>query len=450
MTIAVLTLPSLGWREAVEEQRNLNTQKGGGTVRSGKTVPPSESAEYVLQKLYHEKADVTELHLSNGAVVVLKPIHDGSGIITLEAVSPGGLTALEKHERIYAAIAPFVCIKPLRLQRTIDAAGERISGRAEKENWETFFSELAGCFEEPVLADSEFREGADRLSRLLLEHDETPADQLLRIIATELRIEGIPAYELDSGILENLNRDLLGKILSDRFSGADDFTFVLCGDFSVKEIEPYIRRFIASLPAGRAPEQWERAEDGPVSSGERIRSEAESGSRAAGALLFNGEYDWSPRANLVLKSITVMLEIHLRDSLSGFDTGGGESNIILRYSRYPQERYAAGVVFETETAAAEAFITALRREIELFCANGPSQGLVREVLERQRVERKEALDDAGFWKAELVKAYIHSYDPDEIAAFDRLLTEAEEADFSAECVRYVGGEALDLIVFPPR
>jgi zinc protease len=449
ISVVVCAAPARGWREAIEEQKNTVIQKEGGTVTSENTVSPTESAEYVLREIYYEKAGVTEQHLSNGGVIVMKPIRDGSGIITLEAVSPGGLAAAGKADRLSAALAPFLCAQTVRLQRSVGTVSERIRGRAEKQHWEALFVELSACFEESVLTGSDFDEAVDRLSAVLFDKEETPVDRLRTTINRSIGFEDFTAGELQKDALQNIKRDIVCRILNERFSGADDFTFIFTGDFSPADIEPYIRRFIAPLPAGNAEEQWPRAEDGMQPSDERRRLTAASGSKAAGALLFYSDYSWSRRTNLILECIRDMLAIRFRQSLPGFDDGGSQADTILRYSRYPRQRYVFGVAFETDPPAAEEFSALLRSEIDRFCKTGPSPQAVRELRAQRNSEWNADLKEIGFWKAELLKAYIHSYEPPEILAFERLLNEMEEIDFKAECRRYIGSASiLDLIVMP--
>jgi zinc protease len=151
-----------------------------------------------------------------------------------------------------------------------------------------------------------------------------------------------------------------------RFADASDFTFIFVGSVNADELEPYLKTYLATLPATGRKESWKdtgmRFFRGKQE--ELVRAGLEQKSLAA--LLFTGSFAWSPEEVFALNVLEDYLDLRLREVLREDKGGTYGASVQANAYRYPVGEYSLGVYFgASPDNVAELSQTALRAIAEI-------------------------------------------------------------------------------------
>src|SRR3970282_580220 len=115
--------------------------------------------------------------------------------------------------------------------------------------------------------------------------------------------------------VDQWNLDKSVAFYKDRFADASDFTFVFVGSFDLATMKPLVERYLGGLPSTGRKETWKdvgiRYPTGVVEK----RGEKGVEPKSSAALVFTGEFEWSPPQRTVMRALGDVLEARLREKL---------------------------------------------------------------------------------------------------------------------------------------
>src|SRR5262249_37429659 len=128
-----------------------------------------------------------------------------------------------------------------------------------------------------------------------------------------------------------------------RFADASAFTFVFVGSFQLDAIRPLVETYIASLPATHAGEKWrDRAIEAPrgvltrtVQKGVAPKSEV--------AIVFNGPFEYDERHVFLLRTMTLLLQSRLTDTIRQELGGTYSITASPTASKAPRQQYTVRI-----------------------------------------------------------------------------------------------------------
>jgi zinc protease len=383
--------------------------------------------------------NVTELKLSNGVRVILKPTSFKNNEIIFNAYSPGGTSLYPDVDFQSATNAASLIAaggigdfdadmlrqklsgKSASVGPYISERGEGISGYSDTKELETALQLTYLYFTSPrkdtAVFNSIVSRGKAAFENAVRRPEKVFADTLSAILSNN-NIRRKPAGLAE---LEQLNLDKSFEIYKDRFSDASDFTFVIVGNFDLAKIKPLLAQYLGALPStGRK----ETAKDLHIQiPAGVIKKTVYSGSenKATVQLVLSGDYLYSEANKDKLEAIKYILGLRMLDRLREQEGGVYSPSVSLTSSRTPRSRYAFFIGFGCSPANVEKLVAAAWEEIAKLKANGPSAEDVAKFKAEQKVGIKNALETNRFWLSYLSNQYQEQYDLKEILNFDTVL-----------------------------
>ena len=217
----------------------------------------------------------TELKLSNGATVLLKPTDFKADEVRLQAFSKGGesLYGAEDYSNLkvfdevigYSGIGNFssneltkaLAGKEVNADATMGLTQQYVTAHSTPKDLETMFQMMYLYFTAINKDEKQFQNLMTTLDMQLKNMSLNP-QMVFSDSLSETMYSHNPRFSvLKAEDLPNVNYDRILQIAAERFKNAGQFTFVIVGNFDEQQIRPYIEQYVAALPAtGEKPENF--------------------------------------------------------------------------------------------------------------------------------------------------------------------------------------------------
>jgi zinc protease len=372
---------------------------------------------------------VTELTLSNGAKVVLKPTTFKNNEISISAISKGGASLYSNEDYLSASNATSVALfggvgnydlnslqkelsgKQVSISPSIGQYSEGISGGTTPKDLPTAFQLIYGYFTEPRKDTSMFKMLQQQLYASLLNKGKDPGsvfgDSVNYIMGNynprrkPLTIERLNEIQLDKAF----------DVYKDRFADAGDFIFTFVGNFKVDSIKPYIEKYIASLPSTGRQETWKdvgiRYPSGIVNKVIKKGQENKSSVR----ITFTGMTQYSDLEATQLDQVAKILEIRLREVLREDQGGVYGVGVDANINREPVNSYGITISFGCAPENVDKLVNLAMKEVQALKENGPSQVNVDKVVAEDVRSMQTGVTSNAYWLYNLQQKYYHNEDP---------------------------------------
>lgn len=414
-----------------------------GTVASTKTLP---------------ELDVTELTLSNGLKVVLKPTEFKNDQILLSAYSPGGTSLYPLEDHFSAEFASNIIResgvkdfsttdlqkllsgKTVNLSPYIGTLKEGFSGGTTPKDLETMFQLVNLYFTEPRKDEESFASFINKNKGIYQNLLSNPryyySDTLSKIMTSNHpRGGGYPTAE----DFDEIDFNRVFEIYNDRFKDASDFTFFLVGNFDIDEITPLLETYLGSLEDIDRQESWEdlgiRPPEGLVDA--KVVKGTEPQSTVTIKFSEKKPYDrlkayyWSSFAEVV----NLKLIEQLREEKGGVYSAGSRASASL----FPYEHYEFNVGFPCAPENVDDLTQTVFSIIEEIQENGISDEDMQKIKETQRRIRDENMEKNSYWLNALESYYYRGIEPEEFLDFEERVK-----SLSAKDIQAVSNELIDM------
>jgi zinc protease len=402
------------------------------SVGSGPLVDPMPTPGSITQEGERKEISVTELRLSNGARIILKPTDFKNDEIVMSAFSEGGTSLLADSDIIPAATATAIVdqgglgnFNLLTLQKklagTIAGATPHISeleqgfsGSSSVKDLETMFQLVYLYFTAPRKDSSAFLSYKQRLYGILQNRNDRPEAAYSDTISVTMSQHNPRSRPWSMAMLNELNLDKSYRIYRDRFADAGEFTFLFVGSFTMDQIKPLLAKYIAPLPSAHRNEHWRDLGISPPKG--VIEKEVDRGvePKSEISLIFTGPFAWSPEHRYAMSSMGDVLSIKLREALREDKGGTYDVSVNPGTAEYPQSRYTLSISFGCDPARLAELTQLAFAVIDSVKRFGVDSLTLAKVKEQQRREREVGLKENGFWLSYLEYYYDHGEDPGQI------------------------------------
>lgn len=411
----------------------------------------------VIAEAYEEEYGITELSLSNGVKVFLKPTDFKNREILLSAYSPGGVSAVSDENYVSAMLLPSIISvsgvgdfsatelqkllagKQVSLNPSVSNIVEGFSGSATPEDLETLLQLVYLYMTSPRKDRDAYTSLQSRYQALVANRSRQPeavySDRMQELIS-----QGhYRRRPLSSELLNEMDLDAAYRVYNDMFTDAGDFTFFLAGNFQPELIKPLLNKYIGSLPSSGGGEHW-RDEGVRFPSGivkENIYAGIEPKSRVS--VVFGGPLEWSYKRDHLFDSLIRVLDITLRELMREEISGTYDVGVSGDFGPFPGEDYRLQIYFGCEPERAEELTGVLFDELKRTAAEAPSEDVIEKVREQQRTAFEDALEENRFWLSVMQEADLLDLSYDTVLDIDTLINEV-----TPENVRQTAAEVLDL------
>lgn len=384
-----------------------------------------------------EEIGLTELTLSNGVRVFLKPTDFKNDEVLLAGFSDGG-TSLAPLERLIPALTATSVVQEGgigefdRNQLTRVLSGkiasatamigeleEGVSGNASPRDLETMFQLAYLRFTAPRKDTTAFQAYATRMRGMIENRSARPESALDDTLQVTLAGYHPRRRPVTLETLDALDLDWSYQFYRERFADASGFTFILVGAFSPDSIKDLVLTYLGGLPSTFRDERWR--DIGVRSPTSVVRKEITGGleQKAQARIVFTGDFIWNQENRTRFNVLAEVLRIKLRQNVR--EEKGGTYGVSVGGApiHFPRPQYRLTVGFGCAPARVAELLGEVMATIDTLRATGPDQQTLDGVKEAFRRDRETSLKQNSFWLGALQMLIANGEDPRAIMDFDR-------------------------------
>lgn len=402
----------------------------------------------VISKTKNTLLGTTELKLSNGVTVTLKPTDFKDDEILMSATRPGGKSnygVADKFNIEYAAqvvgamgIGEFsptdlrkaLAGKTVAVSPRISPITEGVNANSSVKDLETMFQLTYLYFTAPRKDTSLFRSYIQRLqsqyANLMANPQAVFVDTVYKVFFKNdpLMPVVVPHSEYFSKV--NLDRSL--DIYKERFGDVNGMNFVLVGSFKEEQILPYIEKYIASLPATR--KQFSFVDNKVRSLGGKHSLTLHKGKEAksliiamyAGAAPYSEDLDLKTQAMSEVLNIRIIEE--LREKIQGIYGGGTNAGL----EKYPRGEYSFVLQLPCGPEKVDTLLKAVKHEFALLAKNGPEESYLKKVKQQWIEQYKTGIKQNNVWLNQLLQFKAQGGDPKRFIDYEQYVNKLTPKD----------------------
>lgn len=392
----------------------------------------------IINEETNDELGITQLTLSNGIKVYLKPTKFKNDQVLLQAYSPGGKSQVGMNDYYSASVAGSVVDdagiadfdavalqkklsgKMINISPYIGTMTEGFSGSYSPEDMETFFQLINLYFTSPRKDDKAFQSYIIKLKEQIKNAKLDPASSFRDTINTVMSSYNPRSNPWTEKLINKINYDKAFSFYKDRFADASDFTFIFVGNFKMDAIKGLIMKYIASLPALHRKEKGKdvgmRYPKGYVYK-ELHKGKADKSSIR---LSFTGPFIWNRENRYEIQSLIQVLNIKMREKIRE-DKGGTYG--IYSYavpSKYPIQRYRLDIGFGAKPARVKDLISTLKTLLKDIKTNKVDDSYIEKVKEIQIRQRETNLKKNSYWLRHIYNDLYNGDDMSDILHSDKL------------------------------
>lgn len=400
-----------------------------------------------------DSLDVTELQLSNGARVIIKPTDFKNDEILLSAFSPGGTSLVPDSNYIAAAscipiiresgLGEFTKIalnkklagKVVSVNPGLGELTEQFSASASPKDLETMFQLIYLYFTTPRRDSSAYLSYRNKMLTTLANRNVDPFAAFNDTVSATLSQHHFRARPWSVELLDEMDLEKSYEIFRERFAEAGDFTFILVGNVQIDTVKQLSVRYLASLPTIDRVENWRdvgmRLPEGVVYNEARKGIEQKSFVQ----ITFHGPFEWNHANRFLLTSVTDILRIKLREQVR--EEKGGTYGVRVNQSaiQYPHLEFRITIQFGCNPERAEELTTVIFNEVEKLKSELVSDEDLTKIKQIDLRTYETNLKENRFWLNNLYFYYFNNEDPLNILNYPQLVAglTKEKIQNAAQC-----------------
>ncbi|MDP1621630.1 MAG: insulinase family protein [Bacteroidales bacterium] len=379
----------------------------------------------------------TELTLSNGVMVALKPTNFKNDEIHISSYSPGGNSLVPDNEFMsvnYASqiidmsgVGNFDNVelqkklkgKTIQISPYIDDVKEGFRGKTTPKDFETMMQLVYLYFDQPRKDTTAFQAFMSQMENQMKFMKSNPImtfyDTLFKVV--------YPGYKRmiifpSQTQLNEVDLDLAFKIYKDRFADASDFKFFLVGNFSVDSLSPLIEQYFGSLPSLNRNETW--MDTSPKAADEITNLTVYKGSdpQSMVGLVMPEQFVWNEKNVLCMNMIREIMGIKLVEVIREKMSGVYSPQVMVNIDKYPVPTVQTMVMFGCSPQTTDKLSKAVFAEIKKIRKKGPSEVDLKKAKESMIRARETDVEKNEFWLRKMESLYFNNDSPDNIATFN--------------------------------
>lgn len=439
-------------------------------VYSSQLMAAPPKAGSIVSESVNAKLGLTELTLSNGVKVVLKPTDFNNDQVILAGLRYGGWSLFGDQDLFNARYAsnivhqmgvrdytPSDLVKVLAgktagANASVSSINETVSGGSGSGDVETMLQLVYLNMTQPRKDAAIYSAYVDRQRELAKNNMARPESIFSDTITATLynnnpRVQRAPK----PADFDQLGMDRVVDIYNSRMSSAKGFTFFVAGSFDVEKIKPLIATYLASLPVGEIPVAFKDEGVRPVRG--VIKKEVHAGSepKSTISLTFSGEASFSSQERMRLQALIEVLNIKLievlREQMGAMYSGGVRGNM----ERIPYQNYSITANLPCAPENVDKVLAATFAEIDKIKENGAEDGDLAKVKASWIENYRKGLRENGYWMAVLMNAFFNKTDPADVLTYESRVAALTAAELKDAARRYFDtSNYVQVVLYPAK
>jgi zinc protease len=438
-------------------------------VTASALMDEAPKAGTITKETKNEKLGVTELTLSNGVRVVLKPTDFKDDEILMSAFSHGGHSLYSDADYYTASFTSEIMSrsgmkdmsavdlrkvlagKNANVSAYVSELREGLSGNTTPKDLETMLQLTYLKFTAPRKSEQDFQAFINQYNGILPNLMASPqnyfSDQVARIQTQDhLRGGGLPTVEH----LQQISLDRAYEIYQDRFADASDFTFTFVGNFDVEQMKPMLQTYLGSLPATNRKENFKdvgkRAPKGVVTK-ELVKG---TDQKSNVMISFRDDAKYSKESSYHLSALSEVMKIRLTEKLREEIGGVYGTSVSAGANRYPTQGYAFNIGFTCAPENVDKLVAATFEEIKKLQKNGATEADLNKVKEGDRRSIETSMRENRAWLSSLENAYYYGDKPTAMTDKLTMVEKLSSKDISKAAKNYLKMNNYIKVVMNPE
>ena len=370
----------------------------------------------IVNETYEESTGITTMTLRNGATVRLKPTTFKNNEVLFNAFSLGGEWAYgdtaDVNVRLMDQIIEECALgghtinqmnrilsgKQLGIYFNLNDPNEQLNGQCQSADIETLLQLCYLYFTDVSLDEVAFNSIKTSIRSQLSQASNNPKMIYSDSIGSTI-YKGNPMYRnLRPDEVDQLDGERVLQLYRQRVANAGDFTFSLVGAFTVDEIRPLIRKYLASLPDNGVRETYGSGYRPEMATGE-VDNYFEVPMRNLKSSIYVSimgdkqySYDDEFMMDLVGESVGTALLTYLRHEKHGTYDVASDGNLSIYHNRW-----MINYEFETSTANRDSMLVYADQAVSAIFYSGVSEELFSMMKQRVSRQHESAMQTNAYW-----------------------------------------------------
>jgi zinc protease len=428
--------------------------------------PPA--AGTIVAETQNKALGTTELTLSNGVKVVVKPTDFRNDQVLMSAQRFGGQSLFGDDDIFNARYAGALAAQmgvldysPVELQKvlagktanagvSLSELAEGVSGSAGSADIETLLQlthvKLTRPRRDEALFNSFIGRQRDAARSALARPEAEFADTVrATVFGNHPRVARAPRPE----DFDKVQLDRVQEIYRERFRSAKGLTFYFVGNVDLEKLKPMLATWIASLPTPDIPVTFRDVGVRPVRG--VVKKEVRRGreSKSNVAVTFTGTAEFSVDEQARMQAMVEVLNIKLTEVLReklGLIYGGGVNGGI---AKLPYGNYSLALGMPCGPENVDKVIAAAFAEIRTLQEKGPEASDLAKVKQNWLTNHRRALRENGYWMSYLQSAQMNGFAPETILDIEKRIGAVTAEQVQAAAKYYFDfGNYVQVVLYP--
>jgi len=238
-------------------------------VKSEPLIPNLPAPGKIVSETHNKQWNATELTLSNGVKVIVKPTSFQKNEILFDATAKGGLVAIPDSKSASMILLPYALRaaglgtytnsdvtkylsgKQASVYCNFSQYDRSLSGNTTVKDLKTLMELIYMNFTAINITEDEFAAMQKSYAGILHNQEKDP-QYIFSKLLMETSYKSPRRGVLSTEIINNASRTDILDIASQMTADAADYLFTFVGDIDMEQIKPLIEQYIATLPANNA------------------------------------------------------------------------------------------------------------------------------------------------------------------------------------------------------
>ena len=387
----------------------------------------------IVSEKPYGKFGMTEITLSNGMKVYVKPTDFQADHVTMSMRGEGGTSVygdkdIPNFSFLTSAVAEAgvgdfsatrlrkaLAGKSLKVAPAINSEGQRITGTSSVKDLETMLQLTHLYFTSPRKDSVAFEGMMNRTLSLLKNRTASSKVVYNDSLSAVLYDHNVRMSPVTKEIAEKADYNRILEIYRERFSDASNFKTVFIGKIDMSQLRPLLCQYLATLPATHKAEKTNKANVAQiVKKNEVVKFVRKQETPLANVSVFvTGNVPFSPKNDLTLDMLTRVLQIAYTDSVR--EEKGGTYGVSVSFSLEKEEDPNAlvRISYKSDPKRYDELNPIIYKQLQNIADNGPvasSMDKVKKYLKKQYGQMSITND---YW------SYVIWHELDDEADFDK-------------------------------
>ena len=414
--------------------------------------------------------DAVEWTLENNAKVIYRRADYEKDNVMLTAFSFGGISKLDNNlvlpANLISAITPMygagdydnitlqkmLAGKKASITVGLSETAESVSGSSTPKDFETMMQLLYLRFAHPrfdkVAHDAIIGRFAGMIGNMEKDPNKIKSDSI-SLITTGYNPR---TPVLTKETISKISLDDVKKIYTDRFNGADEFTFFIVGNIGKDTVMSMVEKYIGSLPTAGRKETWtDRKVEQPKGKITREISLPLTIPKSTIFISFAEDLKYNPYNYLGLEVIKGILDLVYTEKVREDKGGTYGVSVSLSEQKRPTEIGEGMITFDCDPARANELKAIIYQELDNIMKNGPSQVNLDKAVSNILKTREENKMHNSYWTSTLSRYYSYGINSNDPANYENILKSYKIKDIKKIAGQmFKTADVVDLIFKPAK